>query len=216
MRIRDAAETQWLRDYLDRRLTGAQAVLFEAHALTHTDLLTEIEVDTALRDATILTSETQRSHRAARRRSRVASRPPPMTRRIWLSSAASVVLGLGTGFLYARSYIALDEPLVAPGPTRVSFDRTRGAGQAMRVEHVDMQSPFILVEVALPPGARNPIAKVGRFPAQGLMLSLDGYAGFLVRRTFLDENGSASVAYDVDGESVVLPLDLSSLRHASK
>lgn len=202
MRIPEAVEDRWLRDYLERRLTGAEAASFEAYAMTREHLLRTIELDTKLRDALFLACRTASSCRTGRRSSRVTHRRRRIRGHVSLSSSASV--RIGRGFLCARSHRPLDEPLVAPI-----------LRQTMRVEHVDTPSSYVIVEVSLPLGAGSPTAKVDRFPAPSLVLSLDRYADLLVQRTFPGRSRS-SAPLKYDGHSVLLSLDLSSPWQAPK
>jgi len=120
---------------------------------------------------------------------------------VWLAMAATLVLGLGLGFVGTRS-LAPDSaaPELIASPTRIVYDTMRGEPTPPRVEHADSKSPYVFIEVAVPPGAENIVLKMGNSQEQSLSLSPDGFASFLIPRNIFNSTRKADLAYVVDGQ----------------
>lgn len=228
-------EQVWTVRYLDRQLTGEEATWFEAYALDKPDLLAMIEADTRLRDALAADASMRHKDRSIDRESRQGgatgdaprgvgeatpiahaqespearasrNRPAPA----WLAMAATLVLGLGLGWVGTRSSAPRNAvPRLVASPTRIIYDTMRGEPTAPRVEHADSNSPYVLVELAVPPGAENITLKMGDAPEQKLTPSPDGFVSFLVDRDAVVRGSKASVRYSRSGNAATQTIDLS-------
>ncbi|HET7064178.1 MAG TPA: hypothetical protein VFI49_07845 [Rudaea sp.] len=120
---------------------------------------------------------------------------------VWLAMAATLVLGLGVGFVGTRS-LAPDNaaPELVASPTRIIYDTMRGEPTPPRVEHADSKSPYVFIEVAVPPGAENITLKMGDAPEQKLTVSPDGFVSFLVERELVSKREHAKVNYVLRGD----------------
>jgi len=223
-------EQVWLLRYLDRQLDGDETKWFEAYVLDKPDMLALIEADLDLRDA--LAAEAARSTRQAatdapRRISTdavatndvqptavgaIASRPvssPGHARRsppARLGLAAALLVGLGAGWLASGARAPASGPALVPSPTRIVYDTMRGEAAPPRVEHADSRSPYVLVEVAVPPGAENILLKMAEMPEQALTPSPDGFVSFFVRRETLAKSRDARIEYSILGKETRLPI----------
>lgn len=157
-------EQAWLQRYLDRALDAGEQAWFETYLLAHPHLVEAVEADTALRDALALAGSAGGTAEGgdaggddgrpgpATRPSVIRPRPP--SRRglpSWLGLAAGLLLGLGLAALWPS------DPDPGPGlanPTRIVFDTLRGGHSPPHVEPGDPDSPWLLVEVPVPPGSR--------------------------------------------------------------
>ncbi|HSE11072.1 MAG TPA: hypothetical protein VLB69_00430 [Rudaea sp.] len=228
-------EQVWTVRYLDRQLTSEEATWFEAYALDKPDLLAMIEADTRLRDALAADASMRHKERSVdgeRRQGGAtgdmlpgggeptpiapaqddpaahASRYRPVP--AWLAMAATLVLGLGLGWVGARSSAPRNAvPRLVASPTRIIYDTMRGEPTPPRVEHADSNSPYLLVELAVPPGAENITLKMGDAPEQKLTPSPDGFVSFLVGRDEAVRGSKASVRYSRSGNATTQTLDLS-------
>jgi hypothetical protein len=218
-------EQAWLARYLDRQLTGEETAWFEAYVLDKPELLDVIDADTRLRDALAadrlalgsgdvsVTSSSQTSSTVSssfpRKRESSAFSVHKVRRPTWLALAASVLLGLGVGSIGMRSFTTDRSADVVASPTRIIYDTMRGEATAPRVEHADGHSPYVLVEVAVPPGAENITLKVVGMADQALTPSPDGFVSFLVNRNQLDQPGMRSIEYRAGGTNKIAVIDLS-------
>jgi hypothetical protein len=127
----------------------------------------------------------------------------------WLAMAATLVLGLGLGFVGTRS-LAPDSaaPELIGSPTRIVYDTMRGEPTPPRVEHADSKSPYVLIEVAVPPGAQNITLKMGDAPEQNLTVSPDGFVSLLVHRATIGANDTAQLSYSLERHTTVSHLRL--------
>jgi hypothetical protein len=123
--------------------------------------------------------------------SRHANRPPA-----WLGLAASLLVGLGAGWIVSGARRpGSSTPAVMASPTRIVYDTMRGEAAPPRVEHAGSKSPYVLIEVAVPPGAQDVTLKFGAAPEQALTASPDGFVSFLVGRSELKTARNAQLAY---------------------
>lgn len=223
----------WLARYLDRQLDGDETAWFEAYVLDKPELLAMIDADNRLRDA--LAGEPRAARGSAPNGpvdrtaggtgaatgvassvenssddKRVAQFPKRGPFQSWLAVAAALVLGLGVGGIGMRSLAPSQSALVIASPTRIIYDTMRGETTAPRVEHADSASPYVLVEVAVPPSAENITLHIDGMPDLALTPSPDGFVSFLADRSQLDQKGSRSIEYRIEGAAkatvVTLPL----------
>ena len=212
-------EQAWLARYLDRQLTGEEAAWFEAYVLDKPELLDVIDADTRLRDALaadrpvlasndvtvassadLSASSSSASISSFRRKPESSSsafgkkpRPP------WLALAASLLLGLGVGSIGMRALAPNHGADIVASPTRIVYDTMRGEATPPRIEHADSQSPYVLVEVAVPPGAENITLHIDGMPDQALTPSPDGFVNFLVPRKDFDTSKKTYLRYKNTG-----------------
>jgi len=234
-RMKSWLESAWLARYLDRQLSSEETTWFESYALDKPELLAAIEADTGLRDALASDSTPLRVRDAAGGYAVAAradlgaaqvqpagtddespvmigpgragsSRSAPVA---WMGLAASLLIGLGTGWFGNATLAPRDvAPALVANPTRIIFDTLRGEVSAPRIEHADSASPFVLVEVAVPPGAEHITLKLGDAPAQALNPTPDGFVNFFVRRKKLAGSGNAYIEYTMLGKEKRLPIAL--------
>jgi hypothetical protein len=132
-------------------------------------------------------------------------RPAPA----WLAMAATLVLGLGLGWIGTRSFLPGDTvPELVASPTRIVYDTMRGEPTPPRVEHADSKSPYVFVEVAAPPGAENITLKMGDAPEQPVSTSPDGFVSFLVLRATIKTGDKAQIAYVLAGHQTLSDIRL--------
>jgi hypothetical protein len=222
-------EQVWLLRYLDRQLDGDETKWFEAYILDKPDMLALIEADLDLRDALAAEAARPAGPAATDASARIsidavaandvqptavgaiASRPvssPGHAGRspAWLGLAAAVLVGLGAGWLASGARAPAGAPTLVPSPTRIIYDTMRGEAAPPRVEHADSRSPYVLVEVAVPPGAENIVLKMAQTPEQGLTPSPDGFVSFFVRRETLAKSRDARIEYRILGKETRVPI----------
>ena len=101
------------------------------------------------------------------------SHPASRTRRIaqpprWFALAASLLAGIGVGGIGIQSLSSRSSaPEIVANPTRIIYDTMRGEVTPPRIEHADSHSPYVLVEVAVPPGAEHIVLKMARTSGAG-------------------------------------------------
>jgi hypothetical protein len=217
-------EQAWLARYLDRQLADDETTWFEAYVLDKPELLATIEADTRLRDALAAdatarytdrfigaespaTPSTEQDNAGAANDEQptgdapIDASPPSGARRAgapaaWLALAASLLLGFGIGGIGTRALApGSTAPEIVANPTRIIYDTMRGEAAPPRVEHAGSKSPYVLIEVAVPPGAEDIALKIGIEPERTLTASPDGFVGFLLSRTELRTAREAQIAY---------------------
>ena len=220
-------EDVWLTRYLDRVLSDDESTWFECYALDKPELLVRIDADNALRDAVAARSRSpqvietldtaDQKNGAARAESdtqqvaNITSVIPTRTGGEWRQSmalAASLFVGVGLGWFSQRSTTPHRDVDVVANPTRLIFDTMRGNAAAARVEHADSQSSYVLIEAAVPPGARSISLKMDSAKAQTLSQSPDGFVSCLVERAALAKAQSISLEYEVGDAHTALSLDV--------
>ena len=119
------------------------------------------------------------------------------------------MLGLGLGFVGTRSLAPGNAaPELVASPTRIIYDTMRGEATPPRVEHADSKSAYVLIEVAVPPGAENITVKMGDLPEQKLTLSPDGFASFLAERGRPNSPTTGSLSYTLQKRAALQRIDI--------
>lgn len=236
-RMKTWLEQAWLGRYLDRSLSSDETTWFESYVLDKPELLAMIETDTALRDALAGSSaldvrEPAAAYGAPRdglagaaatvQPTPRSDQPTPVAgvadfvararragrRPTWLPLAASLLVGVGVGGIGVRSLIvSSDAPEFAGNPTRVIYETMRGTASAPRVEHANSTSPYVLIEVAVPPGAEHIVFRMNGAPDQALTPLPDGFVNFLIRRETLARSADTRIEYQLLGKETRLPID---------
>lgn len=212
-------EDAWIERYLERQLATGEEAWFEAYVMDKADLLDRLDVDSDLRDGLVPVSrdsseDAEVDSGSLPTEKPTSSGPIPLplrstVRRIRLTQAlalaASLVVGLGVGVLARRP--AVDAPALVASPTRIVYDIVRDEQSPARIEHADSDSPYVLMEVAVPPGAERIRLKTENAPEQELTPSPDGFVSFLVKRKALKKFRLAEVSYALDGMTHVRRID---------
>jgi hypothetical protein len=128
----------------------------------------------------------------------------------WLSIAASLLLGVGVGWIGVRQHTPHGAPAVIASPTRIIYDTMRGGNTPARVEHADSHSAYVLIEIAVPLSAERITLDIGDGAEQELTRSADGFVTFLADRTTLAAIAGAHVNYSAGGRTQTRPLSLQS------
>ena len=85
---------------------------------------------------------------------------------------------------------------VIADPTRIVYDTTRGStGSVAQLSHAASASPYVLIEVAMPPSARNVVLALDGQPDVSLEISPDGFVSFLFPRNAMDRSRRAEISY---------------------
>ncbi len=205
-------ENAWLGRYLDRELADDEVAAFEAYVLDKPELLALIEADThlrdALNDAALNTpGEVMGKHAASDAQAHVTDAqqaPPSMLsahgmRPAWLSIAASLLLGLGVGWIGARGWSPEHSQALIANPTRIIYDTLRGEASLPRIEHADSKSDYVLVEIAVPPEARQIILNIETTAEQTFTESPDGFISALINKHALTRAPSIFLRYQLKG-----------------
>lgn len=195
-------ESAWLARYLDRQLEGEELAWFEGYLLDKPELVEMMEADTLMRDAVASCSIDTSSDNARRR---------PLSAMSW-AIAASLLAGIGIGAM------AVHRPAQDPvrgdwivNPTRAVFDTLRGSEQSIEVERSASDSPYVLVEVAVPPTAQDVVLESGGGVRARLILSADGFVSFLIARSAFRASAIATVRYVVNGEPKATQIPLNQI-----
>ncbi len=197
-------EQQWLRRYLDRELAPAELEWFEAYALDKPALLDAIDTDTTLRDgvcalgADVVTDSASADAGTAS----VAALPPrrrAYAAPAWMGMAASLLLGVGGGWLGHSALRNSAPPDLIANPPRLFFDTMRGSDIAPQQQHAGSLSPYMLIEVAVPPGAANVRVEVDGH-AWPLIASSESVVSFVAGRERLNAAKSVLVTYSLSGK----------------
>lgn len=206
-------EDVWLARYLARGLDADEQGWFEAYVIDKPALLEILERDSDLRDgfaAAAAAAPVAPSSRGIDQDERagtdatvtdLSSRralPGRLPRPV---AVAAAMLLSGTLGLFAGQWAQRSGDAFAPigSPTRIVFDTQRGAGSASLVDAGNADSPWVLVEVALPPDATDLVfidADGHRTPLQP---GNDGFASVLLPRARVRPGGEASIAYQWRG-----------------
>jgi hypothetical protein len=127
----------------------------------------------------------------------------------WLALAASLLLGVGIGVVGPERSTDIAPDVIA-SPTRIIYDTMRGDSTPARIEHATSQSPYVLVEVAVPLGADQVALDIGDGKKRALERSPDGFVTFLADRNTLAAAANAHVSYSAGGRTQTRPLSLKS------
>ena len=177
------------------------------------ELLEMIEVDTQLRDGLAANSgevhddmsevSTKQAAVSERGVGRAGAHPAFHEGNKKIALAASLVLGLGVGWVVHRSIVpSVETPTVIASPPRLVYDRMRGATPAPRIENAGSTASYLLIEVAVPSGATDIVALVGG-KVVPLVTSAEGFVSFLVARSAENSRSSVAVRYKVDGQEQI-------------
>jgi hypothetical protein len=223
-------ERAWLARYLDGLLSEDEAAWFEEYVLDKPELLAMIDADTRLREAMMFggaeyyaasaaTSQVLPGDSAGNAAALSDTGDAPVTpmRQAprpnraglgWLALAAALVLGLGIGRMTLRMNAA--DALIA-NPTHVVYDTVRGAAIPPRIEQVDSGSPYVLVEVSVPPGAEKVTLHMDTGADATLSPAPNGFVSFLLLKTQIASSKEARVDYTVNGRQQSRPISFREL-----
>ncbi|QBB71269.1 hypothetical protein ELE36_13400 [Pseudolysobacter antarcticus] len=206
-------ENAWLVRYLDRQLSDDEVAAFEAYVLDKPELLTLIEADTNLRDALSdaalnTPGDVLDQHAASDARAYVTDIQQPLPsmstsahgiRPAWVSIAASLLLGLGMGWIGERVWSPDHSQALIANPTRIIYDTLRGEASPPRIEHADSNSNYVLVEIAVPPEAKEIILNIENSAEQTFTESPDGFISALINKHALTHAQSIFLRYRLKG-----------------
>ncbi|HUD41322.1 MAG TPA: hypothetical protein VMR06_04915 [Dokdonella sp.] len=174
-------EEAWLARYLDRALSTDERDWFEAYMLDKAHLIEQVEVDNALRDAAHVAAPLSVAPDRPAEPGAPPSRSPRRSLARALALAASFVLGVGLTWI---GFDRLPHGVPASNPTRIVYDTLRAQASEPLIERGDPDSPWIIVDIAIPSGAQILSAKavvggdstVLRIPT----VSSEGFATYLL------------------------------------
>lgn len=84
----------------------------------------------------------------------------------------------------------------------------RGAGAERHTENAASESPYVLIEVAVPPDATAISVEIAGNLRRGLTVSPDGFISFLVSTDIRDTARTGTLNYTSRGERIARTLDL--------
>lgn len=184
-------ESAWLARYLDRQLEGEELAWFEAYLLDKPELVEAVEVDEAMRRALVTASGD-----GAISEQRGGSRRSP---NIW-RFAAMFVIGAAAGLLANAIPRGSSRQNVWANPTRVVYETMRDVGATRpTVELGASASPYVLVEISIPPDAVDVTLDVDDLRGQRMTVSSDGFVSFLVERAKFTPSTTAVLEYRSGG-----------------
>lgn len=127
----------------------------------------------------------------------------------WTGLAASLLLGSCIGFFgfHLTSHHVPSSALVG-SPTRVVFDVMRGGPEVVTVEHSDSSSPFVLVEIAVPPDAEQFVLNADSGQKLSLSPTPDGFVSVLVPREVFDSTISMTLEFRIGSEESKVEIEL--------
>lgn len=206
-------ENAWLVRYLDRQLSDDEVAAFEAYALDKPELLALIEADTNLRDALSEAAlntpgDVADQHVATDAQAHITDvlQPSPArlpiahgVRSMWTSMAASLLLGLGMGWIGERAWSPDHSQALIANPTRIIYDTLRGEASLPRIEHADSKSDYVLVEIAVPPEAKQIILNIENTAEQTFTESPDGFISALINKNALTRAPGIFMRYQLKG-----------------
>ena len=158
-----------------RRVPAAQAVAATGGAGA------EAAVDTRAAAAGAVASSDKSTARAQLSRTAPRNISPRRHFSNTLAWAASLIVGVGIGWTSQRSTSQPDLPVLMASPTRIVYDAVRDERTPPRIEHADSKSPYVLIEVAVPPGAEHVRVKMENGFEQELLPSPEGFVSFLTK-----------------------------------
>lgn len=204
----------WLARYLARGLDADEQAWFEAYVIDKPALVDALERDSDLRDGVVLAAPTDVAASPGSRDAGASASPSApvataasvagrATRRKPIGALprplawAAALMVSGTLGLFAGQWLprAGDAPAPIGSPTRIVFDTQRGASSAPTVEIGDATSPWVLVEVALPPDATDLVFIDADGRRTPLRPGNDGFASVLVPRAQVRAGSEARVEF---------------------
>lgn len=216
-------ERAWLHRYLDRELTDTETEWFEMYVLDKPHLIAELEADNDLRDwvpahsgdaenalragttAPTMRLPSSRDEIPAARRA--SKRWRPRGRFVAVAAGWTVALFAGAGAERLLRPSVHEDQIIA-SPARIVFDTMRGEDEPSISRQDNDESSHILLEVAVPPDARDVVAVFGNDHRVPLKVSTDGFASFLVARAQLPEAAPLRVEYESLGERRSVNIEL--------
>jgi hypothetical protein len=142
-------------------------------------------VEAAVDTGTVAAGSVASSDGSTRRQisHRSAHDVPPRRRGLanTLALAASLIFGVGMGWIWQRSTAQPELPALMASPTRIIYDAERDERTPPRIEHADSKSPYVLIEIAVPPGAEHVRIKMENAAEQELVPSPEGFVSFLMK-----------------------------------
>ena len=125
----------------------------------------------------------------------------------WLAMAATLVLGVGLGWVGTRSFAPVGAtPEFVASPTRIIYDTMRGEPTPPRIEHAQSTSPYVVIEVAVPPGAEHITLQRTDAAEQQLTPSPDGFVTFIAHRKEMGKPTDVRIAYTLKGRETSTPI----------
>ena len=205
-------ESAWLARYLERQLDGEELAWFEAYLLDKPELLGMVEADNALRDGLaadvgILTLQAR------------AIAHSPYENPGWLvrlSAVGVLFVAFGIGWLAMSLRRNELSPAIVANPTRIVFDTMRGEQTEQHVDHAEGSSPYVLVEIAVPPGAEEISMSLADEPLMPLKASSDGFASFLIRRSAMQSGPRLQIFYRSTGKNFTKDITLTDLKEKER
>lgn len=206
-------EAAWLQRYLERRLDAEETAWFEAYTMDKPELIDRIEADSDLRDGLVrerayaVDSAASGADDSMPLASVPRTAAPESTRTSVISSitrrpahllalAATLVIGVGVGMIVQGTRFGM--PALVASPERIVYDTMRDAQMPPRIKHADSTSPYILVEVAVPVGAKQ-VRLIMAGAELPLQRSNEGFASFLILKSQLKPG--LKLAFESDGRT---------------
>lgn len=191
-------EQAWLDRYLERRLDADESAWFEAYVLDKPHLLRAIELDTDLRDGMAVATPAASAPDGAER----ATAPRRSLPR-WVALAATLVMGLGLGWIGT----GLQDRGIGTGiasPPHIVFDTLRGESQAARADGGG--GDVVLVDIAVPAAATQVTLQLAPQRLLALRVGPDGFATAIVPAALARPGTSAELRYRDGGTDVIRTL----------
>lgn len=205
-------EAAWLERYLDRQLDAEDEAWFEAYVMDKPELLQKIDADSDLRDGLAdagggMAAWSTTGGNVEMFRPADAGRTQ-RRRRDWrgLAMAACLLLGMGGGWL-AQRITAKDSgspPLVVDPVLIRDYGTMRGGGSAIVTNSGKDRSRYVLVEVAVPQGARDLQLKIAGLKNVAVQRSDEGFVTFLLSSDRLDQ--PIKLTYSLGAQRIVQPV----------
>lgn len=140
---------------------------------------------------------------SARRRSRGMQR--------WAGVAASLVLGLGLGWLGERTLLPQSRwPATIANPTHVVYDTMRGEAMAPLIENANSSAAYTLFEVSLPLKATDVTLQISGESPMPLFVAPDGFVSFLRSDLAASSTTKAHIDFVLAGKPQSMTVNLAS------
>jgi hypothetical protein len=98
--------------------------------------------------------------------------------------------------------------IVIANPTRILFDTTRGSPNEPVIEHRERRTRFLLIEIAVPPEAKEVSLEFDDGTRSSLDPAGDGFDSLLVPRSVIERGALATLHYELDGNKTSLSIAL--------